>query len=223
MCGRFSLSISWQEICKRYSVVLGTEIDWQGRYNIAPSQNCIVIIQEGANNIAKPMKWGLVPHWSKDPKLGYKMINARCETIDQKPSFKGCLARKRCIIPADGFYEWKKEGDTKQPIRICLSNEEPFAFAGLWDTWESPQTGEVIESFTIITTPSNSIITNIHDRMPAILSPEEENTWLNPNTGVVHLKSLLSPYPSQLMRLYPVSPIVNSWKNDVPECFNEWA
>lgn len=219
MCGRFSLSVSWQEICKRYSIALGIEVDWTARYNIAPSQYCITVGNDGNQNIIIPRKWGLVPHWSKDPKIGYKMINARCETIDQKPSFKNCFNGKRCVIPSDGFYEWKDVGGKKHPMRITLADEKIFSFAGLWDSWENPQNGEVIESFTIITTPSNTLINEVHDRMPAILLPGDERLWLDPSVDPKLLKTMLTPYHSELMRMYPVSPIVNSWKNDVPECF----
>ncbi|WP_425802527.1 SOS response-associated peptidase [Desulfitobacterium sp. Sab5] len=215
MCGRFTL-IDFEEIAERFQIS-DDSVELKPRYNIAPSQEIPVILNQGSNSLAF-FQWGLIPSWAKDPAIGNKMINARVETIDEKPAFKSLLRQKRCLIPADGFYEWKRSGTFNQPYRITLKNNRLFSFAGLWDTWSSP-TGEVINSCTVITTTSNELIETIHTRMPAILTPEQEKLWLDPKiTDSQFLKSLLRPYPSDLMTAYEVSKIVNSPKYDQPEC-----
>lgn len=169
------------------------------------------------------MKWGLVPHWAKDAGVGYKMINARAETVAQKPSFKKPLAERRCLVVADGFYEWTKgpaRGE-KIPMHIALKSREPFAFAGLWDAWRSPE-GEMISTFTIITTTPNELIQQIHNRMPVILRKEEEGRWLDPGEkDPVKLQLLLMPYEADEMEMFRVSRAVNSAKNDSPLCIKE--
>ena len=163
----------------------------------SPTQNVPVIL----NHQLSMFRWGLIPYWAKDPSTGHKMINARAETIDEKPSFKHSLQRKRCLIVADGFYEWKKEGPTKRPHRITLKNKELFGFAGLWDTWKSPD-GD-INSCTIITTTPNELMAGIHNRMPVILSRDAECAWLDQGiAGWEALKSLLIPYPAEYMLAY---------------------
>jgi putative SOS response-associated peptidase YedK len=155
---------------------------------------------------------------TNDPSICQKLINARAETVDEKASFKTCLQRKRCLIVADGFYEWKKEGSTKRPHRITLKSQELFGFAGLWDTWRSP-TGEIVNSCSIITTTPNEVMEPIHNRMPVILPRDVEQVWLDPGiTDSTFLKSLLVPYPADLMTAYEVSTLVNSPKNNGPEC-----
>jgi putative SOS response-associated peptidase YedK len=164
------------------------------------------------------MHWGLIPHWAADPSIGNRMINARAETLTELPSFKLLVDRRRCIIPADGFYEWRKEGKRKVPKWVYLKNKEPFAFAGLWDVWRKPDCKKV-ESFTIITTEPNELVRPIHNRMPVILRPEDEEQWLDASrTPFVKAKSLLKPYPEDLMDAHDVSPIVNSAKYDGAEC-----
>ncbi|MHB8126530.1 MAG: SOS response-associated peptidase [Desulfitobacteriaceae bacterium] len=213
MCGRFTFT-EFEGIEERFHI---EPTALKPNYNVAPTQDVPVIINDGFNHLAM-FKWGLIPHWSKDSSMGYKMINARAETVDEKPSFKACLQRKRCLIVADGFYEWKREGSVKKPYRITLKNKELFGFAGLWDTWESPLCG-AINSCTVITTLPNEIMTGIHDRMPVILSRELEQIWLDRSImDSSYLKSLLVPYPSELMAAYEVSMLVNSPKNNVPEC-----
>jgi len=161
---------------------------------------------------------GLIPYWAKDPSIGHKLINARAETVDEKPSFKTCLQRKRCLIVADGFYEWKKEGTTKHPHRITLKDQGLFSFAGLWDTWKSP-TGELVNSCTIITTTPNELMAPLHNRMPVILPRDVEQVWLDQSiTDSTFLKSLLTPYPSDQMMAYEVSPFINSVNNNGPQC-----
>lgn len=207
MCGRFTFS-EFEGIEERFQIE--TPPILKPNYNVAPTHDVPVII----NNKLAMFRWGLIPFWAKDPAIGNKMINARAETIDEKPSFKVSLQRKRCIIVADGFYEWKN----KRPYRITLKNMELFRFAGLWDTWKSPS-GDIINSCSVITTTPNELMAEIHDRMPVILPREVERVWLDQSivdTG--YLKSLLIPYPSELMLAYQVSTLVNSPKNNVPEC-----
>ena len=212
MCGRFSLfDLLGLEV--RFNLSLPDILN--PRYNIAPSQDILTITNnEGFQ--ATHLKWGLIPFWSKDISSAKKMINARAETVDQKLSFKQSFKSRRCLIPADGFYEWKKEGNKKRPFRIVMKNEDVFAFAGLWDGWSSPE-GETIYSCAILTTSANAMIEPIHNRMPVILSKEGEETWLREDADIPTLQSLLIPYPAKLMDCYEVSTRVNSPRNDDPD------
>jgi putative SOS response-associated peptidase YedK len=164
------------------------------------------------------MKWGLIPNWAKDPTIGNQTINARGDTLTEKPAFKHLVGSRRCIIPADGFYEWRKEGKGKVPMWVHLSSKEPFALAGLWDIWRSPS-GRRIESFTIITSEPNELIQPVHNRMPVILRPEDEEDWLDVfRVPFSKVQSLLKPYPAELMSAHDVSMAVNSASFDGPEC-----
>lgn len=215
MCGRFTL-IDFEEIAERLQIS-DFSAELKPRYNIAPSQKIPVILNQGSY-ILDFFQWGLIPSWAKDPAIGNKMINARAETIDEKPAFKNLLGRKRCLIPADGFYEWRRSGAFKQPYRVTLKNNSLFSFAGLWDSWISP-TGRVVNTCTVITTTPNELMETIHNRMPVILTPDQEKLWLDPKiTDSQFLKSLLRPYPSDLMTAYEVSKAVNSPRYDLPEC-----
>ena len=180
------------------------------RYNVAPSQDIpICRLGELGREIVQ-VRWGLVPFWAKDLKIGYKMINAKAETVDQKPSFRNAFKRRRCLIPADGFYEWKKLPDgTKQPYRICLADESPFSFAGLWEFNKDLD----LTSCTIITTDANEVAGAIHNRMPVILDREDYDTWVSRDTGPEDAKALLRPYEGEMVA-YPVSKAVGSPKND---------
>jgi putative SOS response-associated peptidase YedK len=214
MCGRFTRFHKPEEIAERFDV---EPIDEAAvlRYNIAPSQ-IVPVIRQTEKREMIACKWGLVPFWAKDIKIGNKMINARSETIAQK--FKHTLARRRCLIPADGFYEWQKlEKGQKQPVYIRLQRNELFAFAGLYEEWKSPE-GEKLRTFTIITVEPNELISNIHNRMPAILKPVEEAVWLDAQAPVTDILSLLRPYPANEMDIYPVSSSVNSPLFDDPSC-----
>ncbi|HYE74962.1 MAG TPA: SOS response-associated peptidase, partial [Blastocatellia bacterium] len=177
MCGRFTLHHTEDEIIERFAIA-EVETDIGPRYNIAPSQNIAAII-EHEHCTLKAFKWGLVPSWAKDPTIGHRMINARAETLAEKPSYKQALAKRRCLIPADGFYEWKKAKGGNQPYHIRRRDGELFAFAGLWETWKD-ENGEKLETCTIITTEPNELMSTIHDRMPVILKPEHEELWLDP-------------------------------------------
>jgi putative SOS response-associated peptidase YedK len=216
MCGRFTRHHKPEEIAERFEVETIDEAAVP-RYNIAPSQIVPVIRQvDGREMIA--CKWGLIPYWSKDPKIGNKLINAKGETLAEKASFKSAFAKRRCLIPADGFYEWRTdENNRKLPIYLKLRDNGLFAFAGLWENWRSPE-GERLRTFTIVTVEPNELISKIHNRMPAILRPEDEAAWLDPTntaTGVAHL---LKPYPAEEMDYFSVSNAVNSPKIDDPTC-----
>ncbi|MDR3585514.1 MAG: SOS response-associated peptidase [Desulfosporosinus sp.] len=213
MCGRFTF-VDIEDIRERFKT---EPINLKPNYNVAPTQDVPVIINDGTNHLAM-FRWGLIPFWAKDPSIGNKMINARAEMVDEKPSFKHILQRKRCLVVADGFYEWKKEKFTKRPYRITLKNNELFGFAGLWDTWKSP-IGDIVNSCSIITTTPNELMSPIHDRMPVILTRDSERVWLDQSIVDSHfLKNLLLPYPADLMIAYEVSSLVNSTKNNGPEC-----
>lgn len=217
MCGRFLLLSDAEALKERFQIGNIEELDIPKRYNIAPTQDILAVVRDGKANKAGYLRWGLVPSWAKEPSIGSKMINARAETLDEKPSFRRLLQQRRCVIVADGFYEWDKKDGIKQPFRITLEHEEPFAFAGLWDRWE--KNGKIITSCTIITTTANKKVEPIHDRMPVILSKENESLWLDKTiTDIELLKQLLIPYPDDKMKMYEVSNIVNSAKIDTPEC-----
>ncbi|MCA9916322.1 MAG: SOS response-associated peptidase, partial [Anaerolineales bacterium] len=168
--------------------------------------------------------WGLIPSWAKDPTIGSRMINARSETVTEKPSFRTAFKRRRCLIPADGFYEWQKLGSGKQPmfIRPAEGEERPFALAGLWEFWSDPD-GGTIQSCTILTTSPNELMAPIHNRMPVIIEPEDFDLWLNPEPDPEQGLHLLRPYPAEKMAAYPVSTVVNNPRNDVPDCIQPIA
>jgi len=219
MCGRFTFILPSRKKLQDQFAVTAIPENLASRYNAAPSQNLPVITNEQPKNIVL-YRWGLVPHWAKDIKIGYKMINARAETITEKPSFKNAFKKRRCLVLADGFYEWQKNKDGKIPHRIMLKDKSPFGFAGLWESWKDDQ-GKELRSFTIITTESNALVKNFHDRMPVILSPEQKNDWLDFDLQQEKLIKMLKPYPENKMTAYPVSSLVNSPKNDVPEVIQE--
>jgi putative SOS response-associated peptidase YedK len=222
MCGRFTLIADPVKVMERF---LLDEIPFamQPRYNVAPGQMVPAIIAAGKKRRIGQLRWGLVPAWAADEKIGYKMINARAETLTEKPAFRRLFARKRCMIPADGFYEWKQGEKGKQPMRILMKDGGLFAFAGLFDTWERPD-GVKIHSCTIITTKANRVVADIHDRMPVILRREDEELWLDRERYDADLlKSLFVPYDAAQMRAYPVSQMVGNAKNDLPQCIEEIA
>lgn len=216
MCGRYSLSTDIEGLSFRFDFeAIG--LTFQERYNIAPTQQVLTVTNDGSKNQAQMMKWGLIPFWAKDPKIGNRSINARAETVHERPMFRQAFQKRRCLIVADSFYEWKRDGSVKTPMRIVLKSGEPFGFAGLWETWTSPE-GEVVQSCSIITTTPNELMETIHDRMPVILPPKTESTWIDRGLGDnCDLRSLLVPYSASEMDAYPVSTLVNSPKNDVPE------
>jgi len=219
MCGRFTATFEFNDIRVRWN--LDRDLPLYTPRLTSPRRlppTVPVIIRHRGGNECRLMHWGLIPHWAADPTIGNRMINARAEILTELPSFKLLVDRRRCIIPADGFYEWRKEGRRKVPMWVHLKNREPFGLAGLWDVWRKPD-GKRVESFTIITTEPNELVRPIHNRMPVILRPEDEDQWLDASrTLFVKAKSLLKPYPEELMDAHDVSPVVNSAKYDGPEC-----
>lgn len=215
MCGRFSFATEQSIIEEQFDVLIQEELSY--RYNVAPSQNIFVIGSNGQKRIGTFMRWGLVPPWSKDIKIGYKMINARSESIDKKVSFKTPFIKKRCLIISDGFYEWKKNGKEKQPYRFVMKDRKPFAFAGLWECWKQGE--QPLFTCTILTTEANKVTEDVHVRMPVILPSDSYDTWLDPRFHQIdQLKSLLVPFDEGLMEAYQVSNLVNSPAHDVKEC-----
>jgi putative SOS response-associated peptidase YedK len=196
------------------------ESHWKPRYNIAPTQIVPVVVREEKGKLKlKTMRWGLVPFWAKELAIGSRMINARAETLAEKPAFREALKKRRCLVPVDGFYEWQARADgPKQPFRIQVTDSDLFSFAGLWESWKHPATQKVIETFTIITTEANSAMRKVHDRMPVILSAETEKEWLEDDTGrnAKKTSACLKPAPSKRITMYRVSTAVNSPRNDVP-------
>ncbi|MDQ0287366.1 putative SOS response-associated peptidase YedK [Desulfofundulus luciae] len=217
ICGRFTLTVAPEAISKTFRVPCS--IPYFPRYNIAPGQAVPVIVGGESGRLLKVMRWGLIPHWAKDASIGSRLVNARTETVLSKPAFRDSFRfRRRCLVPADGFYEWKREGKRSTPYRIVLPDKEVFAFAGLWDRWDSSE--ESVFSFAIITTEASESMKEIHSRMPVILSVEEEyGEWLEAGDFNT-LRKLLRPYEGRL-HIYPVSRLVNSPKNDMPELILE--
>ena len=212
MCGRFQLSVKGRHISERFNVELFDEF-YKPNYNVAPGQKLPAITNSEPTQMSY-LKWGLIPFWAKDPKIGYKLINTRAETISEKPSFKNAFRKRRCLIPANGFYEWKKDTH-KTPFRIFLKSEELFAMAGIWETWKDGE-GKPVHTLSIITTEPNELMQNIHNRMPVILPRELEEAWLKENDELA-LKSMLRPFESKLMDCYPISRKVNSVANNTEE------
>jgi putative SOS response-associated peptidase YedK len=223
MCGRFRLSKTDKAVMKQFGVEI--DPDYSPRYNISPSQSVLAIRQDAAQpvRLLSKLRWGLVPFWAKDLAIGYKMINARSETVLEKPAYRDSFKKRRCLIPADGFYEWKKVGKEKQPYNFGMTDDSIFAFAGIWDTWKSPD-GTPVESCSILTTTPNALVADVHDRMPVILDRDDYEQWLDPGVKEPStLTELLKPFAANRMRSYPVSRLVNSPKNDKPECIVEVA
>lgn len=217
MCGRYSQTADPDRLVQRF------RLDPPGpgvahRYNIAPTQDAPVIANDAPGRL-RLMRWGLIPSWAKDEAIGNRMINARAETLAEKPSFQKPLEWRRCLVLADGFYEWRKiNGSTKVPMRFVLKSREPFAFAGLWDVWRA-QDGREVSSFTIVTTVANDLLRPVHGRMPVILQPEDEERWLDPGrSDPSSFLPMLKTYPTAEMDGYDVSMLVNSPRNDVPAC-----
>ena len=219
MCGRYSLTRRGEEILERFSIqeILMEREHLKPRYNIAPSQMVTVVINKEGHRVLAEFKWGLIPFWAKEAKATKALINARCETVAEKPFFKKSLNKRRCLIPADGFYEWKRENKEKIPMYIQVKDQDIFSFAGLWDEWTSPE-GEVIRTCTIITTNANEPMSGVHDRMPVIIRLENEAIWLDPDIkDPAILQSLLQPLDDQLIQMHEVSSRVNSPKQDTAD------
>ena len=216
MCGRFALLTHAEALIERFGVEEVIKRP-EPRYNIAPSQTVTVVVQRETKQLTE-MRWGLIPFWAKDVSIGNRMINARSETVSEKPAFRSAFKKRRCLILADGFYEWQKLNGRKQPVRIQVDGGRPFAIAGLWEHWQSPD-GSEIESCTLLTTEPNELLKPVHNRMPVIISPQDYALWLDP--GAQHpdeLKSLLRPYPAEHLSFYSVSTHVNNPRNEDPLC-----
>jgi putative SOS response-associated peptidase YedK len=214
MCGRYRLSRRAQFLLDHYGIE--ADLDWEPRYNIAPTQQVPVVRQ----HVREPkrfftnMRWGLIPSWANDPSIGASMINARAETAAQKPAFGDSLRNRRCLIPADGFYEWQRRNGNKQPFCFTVGDDDVFSFAGLWDCWNAPD-GQKVESCSILTTTPNSVTADVHDRMPVILPPDTYDLWLDPGfTNLRDLTDMLKPYDAIAMRRFAVSTRVNTAAND---------
>lgn len=215
MCGRFSRKATQEEMTETFAIDV-VKAGLEPSFNIAPTQSVLALVQSPKGKRGQVvLKWGLIPHWSKDPAIASKLINARSETIQEKPSFRESFAKRRCLIVADGFYEWQK--GSKQPIYIHFADQPLCAFAGLYDFWHGPA-GNPVATCTILTTSANQQIQAIHERMPVVLSPEHFSDWLNPRElDLEHLKSLLKPYPAALTATHPVTPDVNKVSFNSPE------
>jgi putative SOS response-associated peptidase YedK len=221
MCGRYTLSVPLSNLVDAFDVP-PPDFDYRPRYNIAPTQDVPVVAQDERGRRMGLLRWGLIPSWAKDPAMGGRLINARSETVAEKPSFRSAFRRRRCLVPADGFFEWKKEEPlggkpTKTPFWIHQRERKPFTFAGLWERWE-PEGGPPIHTFTILTTDAASGIAHIHPRMPVILLPRAREVWLDAGSDPSSLQSLLRPYGLEDLQAHPVSTLVNSPRNDQPSC-----
>jgi putative SOS response-associated peptidase YedK len=216
MCGRYTLRTPARDLKEHFGIDDLSE-ELAPRYNIAPSQPVWMIVGESPRRL-REARWGLVPHWARDASIGARLINARAETLGEKPAFRDAFRERRCLIPADGFYEWRREGKRKIPVHIRRRDGAPFAFAGLWARWRDPA-GQPLESCTIVTTRPNDLVAPIHDRMPVILPPADYGVWLAAREADASAATeLLRPYPSPDLEAVDVSRAVNDTKNDGPEC-----
>ena len=234
MCGRFRLARKKEILEEHFGAEcwrdedLGGDVEWAARYNVAPGQEIAVVRQDSGAPVRRIelLRWGLVPWWAKEPAIGYKMINARAATAAERPAFRDALHTRRCLVPADGFYEWQRQGKKKLPFCFTVLDETTagdslFAFAGLWERWRSPQ-GQTLESCAILTTEPNELMRDVHDRMPVILPRDSYELWLDPGFHKLsELRALLKPYPAAGMRRYRVSERVNHVQNDDAECAAE--
>ncbi len=217
MCGRYMITSTREAIRRVFNVP--TLVELAPRYNVAPTQNVPVVrLQEGERELSM-LRWGLIPSWAKDPEIGNRMINARAESVAEKPSFRVAFRRRRCLVVADGFYEWQKRPHgPKQPYCIRLANGGPFGLAGLWEYWKDPIEGDPVESCTIVTTMANELLAPIHERMPVIIDRGDFNAWLDCSGNPAIAQALLAPYPVEPLSAYPISTRINNVKNDDPAC-----
>ena len=225
MCGRFVLKAPFSELVRLYNVT--NNLNLEPRYNIPPTENIAAVRPDpvGTGRRLDMLRWGLVPWWAKDLKVSFSNINAKAETVAEKPAFRDAFRERRCVIPADGFYEWKKiDAKTKQPYAIVMKDRSVFGFAGLWERWKDRASGEMIQSCTIITTTPNEVCAALHDRMPVILEPKDYARWLSEEaTDPPHLMAMLRPYPAEAMEAYPVSARVGNVKNTDATLFEPLA
>jgi putative SOS response-associated peptidase YedK len=217
MCGRFTLTVDGDSLEKHYDLQ-DTGVHIMPRYNICPGEEILLIRQTDNHRQLARGRWGLVPGWAKEPGIGSRLINARAETVAEKPSFRAAFRQRRCLIPADGFYEWQASGNGKQPFWMGFEDRRLFSFAGLWEQWTDKHSGEYIESCTIITTEANAPIRKVHHRMPVIIDPTDYDIWLEPCVDSTNLQRLFTAHDSTDMTLYPVSKVVNRAGYDNKEC-----
>ncbi len=214
MCGRYTLTASGQELVDLFGLPEAPVLD--PRYNVAPSQAVPVVRAGAAGRQLVLARWGLIPHWANDPAIGNRLINARSDTAAEKPSFRDAFRKRRCLIPATGFYEWQKQGGRKQPFHFRLADGRPFAFAGLWEQWDKGE--QPVESCTVLTTAANDVVRPVHECMPVILRPGDFSAWLDPLGSPAGLQALLRPYPAGEMEGRAVSRRVNDPRHEGPNC-----
>ena len=219
MCGRYTLSTPAGRLAEEFQ--LDSTVEITPSYNVAPTQQVAAVLEDEGGRRLEMLRWGLVPSWAEDPEIGARMINARSETAPEKPSFRSAFRRRRCLIAADGFYEWKRENGGKQPYYFRMQDGRPFAFAGLWESWEKGD--GILRTCTILTTRANSVLEDIHDRMPVILPHDAYNAWLDPDADREELGELMIPYPGDDLETYPVSRFVNSPRNNDERCIEPAA
>ncbi len=216
MCGRYTLTTPAERLAEEFGFK-DSSVELAQSYNVAPTQGVAAVLEEGGGRYLEVLRWGLIPPWADDPQIGSRMINARSETAPEKPSFRRAFRERRCLIPADGFYEWQRTNGAKQPFYIHMEDGRPFAFAGLWESWGKGGEGEV-RTCAILTTEANAVVGEIHERMPVIVAPDAYDVWLDPASERDELTGLLVPYPEDGMEAYPVSRFVNSPSNNDPRC-----
>jgi putative SOS response-associated peptidase YedK len=219
MCGRYTLSTPAGRLAEEFQ--LDSTVEILPSYNVAPTQQVAAVLEDEGGRRLEMLRWGLVPSWADDPDIGARMINARSETAPEKPSFRRAFRGRRCLIAADGFYEWKREDGGKQPYYFRMRDGRPFAFAGLWESWDKG--GGELRTCTILTTRPNSVLNGIHDRMPVILPHDAYNAWLDPDADKEELGELMIPYPGDDLETYPVSRFVNSPSNNDERCIEPAA
>jgi putative SOS response-associated peptidase YedK len=219
MCGRYRRTTQEEELARQYGIEIPRERDLPISWNVAPSQYVLAIRKEpeSGKRSLDPLRWGLIPSWAQDEKIAYKTINARVETVDTSPSYRGAFKKRRCLIPADSFYEWKKAGTVKQPYSIGMKDDQPFVFAGLWEGWKAPESDEWLRTCTIITCEPNELCVEIHNRMPVILPEEFHEAWLS---GAAE-KEVLTPFPADAMKVFPIGTRVNSPRNNDPHIIDQ--
>ncbi len=220
MCGRYTLATPVGRLAEEFGFD-SSSTEFRTSYNVAPTRQVAAVLAENGGRRLEMLRWGLVPSWADDPGIGARMINARSETASEKPSFRRAFRERRCLIPADGFYEWKRENGAKQPYYFRMREGRPFAFAGLWESWNKDEAE--IRSCTILTTQANDLVEEIHERMPVILPRDHYEAWLDPEAEGQEVAGLLVPYPGEDLETYPVSRFVNSPGNNDPRCIEPAA
>lgn len=217
MCGRFTQERPASDLAEIFAAEPLAD-DLGARFNVAPTDDAYVVVQREDRRAVTAYRWGLVPHWSSDLRAGSRMFNARAETITASPAFREAFRRRRCIVPVDSFYEWKREGTIRQPYRVVRTDARPLALAGLWAGWHDPETDAVHRTFTIVTTTPNDVLSTLHDRMPVILPDGAWDRWLDPSSGDdSELLALLAPDDAVPLRIHPVARFVNDVRRDGPE------